>query len=173
MSIIAQITLLEKSGKLARFVPRTRWPPKRRLFLTQRAEKELTSPHSAVNLLKLGGYVRAAMTRWASGGKVHASDRGKPGFLKRLCSPPPEIWEVRVTDPDVQVRLFGRFAEPDTLILTHFHTRNLLGKKKSRAWKHAMKDCEAEWATLFPNHSPFSGQTIHDYVTENCDEFPI
>jgi hypothetical protein len=173
MSIVARIARLEKLGQLVRFVPGTRQPPKRRLFLTQHAAKELLSKNSAVNLLKLGGYVRAAMTRWASGGSVHASDSGKPGFLKRLCGPPPEIWEVRVTDPDVQVRLLGRFAEPDTLILTHFYTRNLLGKKKSRAWQHAMKDCEAAWATLFPIHSPFSGQVIHDYVTENCDEFQI
>ena len=40
-----------------------------------------------------------------------------------------EIWEVRVTEPDVQARLFGRFAEPDTLILASFIRGHTSGKR--------------------------------------------
>jgi hypothetical protein len=69
--------------------------------------------------------------------------------------------------------LFGRFAEQDTMILTAFHTRGHLGKKTSRAWHDAMTACVASWERLFPGLPPFSGNTIHDYISENCYDFPI
>ena len=73
-----------------------------------------------------------------------------------------------VTEPVIHARLFCRFAEPDTLIVTKFHTRKLLGNKGSEAWKLAMMECEKAWNSLF-SAPPFVGKTIHDYVTENCD----
>jgi hypothetical protein len=85
--------------------------------------KDFDDPRSAVNLLVGKGYIAAAMTRWVSGGLVYGDNR-RGRYLDRLTSPPPEIWEIRVTEPAVQGRLFGRFAEPDTLILTKFHTRS-------------------------------------------------
>jgi len=94
-------------------------------------------------------------------------------FLFRLAPPPPEIWEIRVTEPVVQCRLLGRFAEPDTLILIKFYTRPLLGDKGSAAWAMAMNLCQSQWDQLFAGAAPFSAASVHDYVTENCDEFPI
>src|SRR5262249_501716 len=99
-------------------------------------------------------------------------------FLKRLDPPPPEIWEIRVTEPRVHARLFGRFAEPDTLILTKFHGRGVLREKKTKGarkseWQIVMRECESTWAKLFPGIPPFAGQDIHAYVTDNCDDFPI
>src|ERR1700730_11056289 len=88
-----------------------------------------------------------------------------------LAQPPPEIWEVRVTEPKPQVRLLGRFLEPDTLILTKFHLRDQLGDKESRVWTTAMRDCHHKWTALFPGIPPFRPTTIHHYVTENCDDF--
>jgi hypothetical protein len=78
-----------------------------------------------------------------------------------------------VIEHNPQARLFGRFAEQDTLILTAFHTRGHLGKKASRAWHDAMTACVASWERLFPGVPPFSGRGIHDYVSENCHDFPI
>jgi len=172
MSIKAHIGALEGGGKLRRYVPRGRHPPKRRLYLAGPAMKDFDDPSSAVNLLVRKGFVEAALTRWTTGGLVWG-DKKKGRFLDRLCPPPPEIWEMRVTEPTVQARLFGRFAEPDTLILTNFHTRSYLGAKGSQAWIAAMNNCAQVWDALLPNHPPFSGSTIHDYVTENCDDFPI
>lgn len=172
MSIRQRIAELEAQGELMRYVPRSRRPPRRRLFLAKQAIQEL-SPQSAIGLLGLSGFVHAAYTRWTTNGLVFATDNGKPGFLKRLRKPPPEIWEVRITEPDVQVRSFGRFAEPDTLIITHSRTRNILGRRQSRAWKQTMEDCRATWDRMFPTLPPFSGKSIHEYVTENCDDFSI
>jgi hypothetical protein len=151
----------------------SRHAPRRRLYLTNEALKDFNDRSSAVNVLVGRGYVTAALTRWTLGDRVYADDRrNKYRFLCRLEPPPPEIWDIRVTEPLVQARLFGRFAEPDTLILTKFHTRQMLGDKDSPVWMAAMKACEATWYSLAPLPL-FSANTIHQYVTENCDDFPI
>ncbi len=172
MSIRQNIAALEKDGKLTRYVPRSRNAPQRRLYLTTAALRDLTDPQSALNILVGRGYIEASLTRWSIGGRVFGDEkRGR--FLYRLDPPPPEIWEVRVTEPVVQGRLLGRFAGPDTLVLTKFGTRQLLGKYGSASWNGAMAECERTWNELFCSNAPFSGKTIHDYVTENCDDFPI
>jgi len=178
MSIASSIVTLTASGKLCKYPLRSRQPAKRRLFLTETAVKDLEDHNSAVNILGVRGFIESAMTRWVLGQRVFADDKGKPRFLKRLEPPPPEIWEIRVIEPRVQARLFGRFAEPDTLILNRFHSRGVLrDKKKSAAhdseWQKAMNECEATWNKLFPGIAPFTGPDIHAYVTENCDDFAI
>lgn len=132
----------------------------------------LTDPNSATNILTGRGYIEASLTRWVLGDRVYGSRR-KHGFLVRLEPPPPEIWEVRVTEPNVQARLLGRFAEPDTLLLFRFYTRQHLGRKGSENWRNAMAACEADWQTLFGREEPFSGRFLHDYVTENCDDYEL
>lgn len=173
MSTPAQthIKTLEASGVLVRYMPRASRPPKRRLFLCPDAHKDLTDPTSATNMLVGKGYILAALDRWTLGDKIYGSKRGE--FLDRLEPPPPEVWEVRVTPPRIQARLFGRFAEPDTLILTKFHTRDLLGDRGSQGWKQAMAHCEQCWNTHFAGISHFAATNIHAYVTENCDDYPI
>ena len=173
ISIQATIASLEAAGKLTRFVPTGRHPPRRRLYLTNQALKDLNDPSSAVNALVGRGYIVAALTKWTLGERVYADTRQKCRFLCRLCPPPPEIWDIRVTEPVVQARLFGRFAGPDTLILTKFHTRGMLGDKGSPNWKSAMVACETLWTELFQTVPPFVGGSIHDYVTEKCDDFRI
>jgi hypothetical protein len=118
------------------------------------------------------GFLEAAMTRWVLGERIYGNRR-RGTFLDRLESPPPEVWEIRITEPITQARLFGRFAERDTLILTRFHTRGLLGDKGSQAWRYAMKECVDTWNELFPGFSPHSGATINAYVSENFDAFPL
>ncbi len=172
MSISAHIIALEKQNKLQRYAPRSRAPMKRRLFLGSAALKDFNDPASAVNMLCGKGFIEASLTRWVTGGLVYG-DAKKGRFLCRLAPPPPEIWEIRVTEPSVQGRLLGRFAEPDTLILLSFHTRKYLGSKGSTAWASAMGSCVNAWNSLFPGLSPFSGSTVHAYVTENCNVFPI
>ncbi|NQV61412.1 MAG: hypothetical protein HQ502_17225 [Alphaproteobacteria bacterium] len=170
MSIRTKIRALDAAGALTPYLPRN-GHARRRLYLTIPALKDLTDGDSATNMLGCRGGIEAALTRWTSGGRVYGNKR-RGLFLDRLDPPPNDIWEIRVTEPVVQVRLFGRFAEPDTLILTKFTTRRLLGQKGSAEWNNAMTGCEAEWNTLF-NKPPFNAVTIHEYVTENCDDFPI
>jgi hypothetical protein len=175
MSIHLHIAHLVGSGKLFPYDPRTRHPPKRRLFLTEAAMRDLTDRNSAVNILGVGGQIRADLLNWTSGGLVHCDERGEPRFLKPLCPPPPppEIWELKVTEPRVQVRLFCRFAEPDTLVMNKFYTRQLLGRRGSREWQQARELCARTWDELFPSFTPHTGRYMREYVTENCDDFAV
>jgi len=174
MSIASIIVALEGQGRLARYVPsRTKRRPRRRLFMTAGFEKKLNDPNSAVNLLVGRGAIEAALTAWTLGDYLPDNGNGGAGFIKRLEPPPPEIWEIRVTHPAPQARIFGRFAEPDTLIVTDMCTRELLKKKGSRAWQKACADCATEWASLFRANGPHQGTIVSDYITENCDDFPL
>lgn len=177
MSIVDEIASAEASGKLIRFAPKSRRPLVRRLFLAQEAFKDLDDPQSATNIMTGRGHIIAALERWVRGGQIYA-DNGKGRFLKRLDGPPPEIWEIRVTQPVVNARLFGRFAYASTLILTNFHTRPYLGPKyvkgkPSAKWIKAMESCEDSWNNLFPCTPPMAGNTVHAYITENCDDFHL
>jgi hypothetical protein len=171
MSTQQKIITLLSDGTLVKYMPRINLPPKRRLFLAPDAQKDLVDPQSATNLLVGKAHILRALDRWVLGERIYGSKRGE--FLDRLDPPPPDIWEIRVTVPLVQARLFGRFAEPDTLILTKFHTRSILGNRGSQGWKVAMANCRQCWDAIFPNHACFTHSDIRSYVTENCDAFPI
>lgn len=169
------IATLLQNGLVKRFVPRSRRKAQRRLYLTANAEAELTGQYSAIGLLSLRGEIEVAMTHWTLGELVYADDDGNPKFLKRLEGPPPEIWNIRVTESDVQARLFCRFLEPNALIVTKIVPRSDLsqgGKYSAKKWNKAMNDCLNDWNALGLTE-PYSGETIRDYVWEKCDDFPI
>jgi hypothetical protein len=171
MSTQQTIIKLEAAGTLVRYMPRVKRPPKRRLFLGPDAQKDLLDPSSATNLLVGKGHIVAALDHWVLGEKIYGKKRGE--FLDRLKPPPPDVWEIRVTAPRPQARLFGRFAEPDTLILTKFHTRSMLGNRGSQGWNQAMAHCKQCWEAIFPGTDYFTHQYVSGYVTENFDAFPI
>lgn len=171
-SVAKRLAALTLDRKVVPYLPRSRYPARRRLYLAGQAIHDLNDRGSAVNMLVGAGVIEAALTRWVLGGLVYGN--GKRGlFLVRLKPPPPEVWEIRVIEHAPQARLFGRFAEQDTLLLTAFHTRGHLGKKGSRAWHEALTACVATWEQLFPHARPFAGHSIHDYVSENCHDYPI
>ena len=172
MSTATLIRTLCHDGCLFPYEPvETSKPARRRLFLTLVANKERLDAGSATNLLCGRGPIEAAMTRWVSGGLIYYG--GGRRYLSDLFPPPEEVWEVRVTEPRPQARLFGRFTEQDTLVLTSFHTRDHLGDRGSQAWSDAMSDCVKQWEDLDPKLPLLSGSSINDYVSENYDDFPI
>lgn len=171
-SVTERVRELEAEGRLVRFAPRSRHTLKRAIFLTDLAQREFDDRSSAVNLLCGRGYIEGALAHWVTGGLVYSSRR-KGGFLKRLAPPPPEVWEIRVTEPVVHARLLGRFAAPDVLIVSKMHTRRLLGDKGSPEWSAAMSNSVRQWETMFGDLQPFSADHIHAYVTSNCDDFSI
>lgn len=172
ISIADRLNRLTAAGRVVPYRPVSRYPSRRRLYLAEQAIRDLNDRNSAVNLLVGAGAIQAAMTRWVLGGLVYGNGR-RGLFLDRLKPPPPEVWEIRVVEHNPQARLFGRFAEQDTLVLTAFRTRGYLGKKSSIAWRDAMTASVASWERLFPGVPPFSGRSIHDFVSENCHDFPI
>jgi hypothetical protein len=173
MSISDEIAALESAGKLFRIAPfRTTKPAKRRMYLSERAANDLLGRQSAIQILGLRADVAAAMTRWVVGEWVYGNPRAKR-FLHRLDSPPPEVWEFRVTEPDVQVRIIGRFAEVDTFIASRIHTRAHLGDYGSQAWQDAKDDASTMWSELFPERAPHSGTWMHHYIGEDFDDYEL
>lgn len=174
MSIVNSIVALERKGELTRYVPaRTLRPAARRLFMTRNMTQLLTNPSSPVNLLVGRGAIEAELTAWTVGDYLYDNGRGGAGFIKKLEPPPPEIWEIRVTHPAPQARIFGRFAEPDTFVATTMHTRDYLGGKGSRTWVDTCNQCAADWSALLPMFPPYRGNIVSDYITEDCDDFPL
>jgi len=174
MSIRLSLSALEAKGDLTRYVPtRTLKRAKRRLFMTRHVVDRLFNPNSPVNLLRARGDIEAALTLWTVGDRVYNDARGRPAFLKRLKAPPPEVWEIRVTNPSPQWRIFGRFAEQDTFVATDVRTRGPLRDGDSRAWVNACNQCVADWASILPMFPPHRGVTVGDYISENFDDFPL
>jgi hypothetical protein len=166
-----EISDLEAQGKLVRYAPQRR-VAKRRLYLCDQAVKDVTSPQSALAALAIQGRVRDVFERWTRGDRVWVDAAGKPRFIKPIFPPAPEVWEMLMIEPGAQVRIFFVFAEPDTIIASHARTRSFLGRKNSQNWIDAKNDCMTAWKKLFP-HEPFKAASIHDYITENCDDFAI
>ena len=78
-----------------------------------------------------------------------------------------------MTEPVVQARLIGAFAEKDTLVLLAFRTRNFLGKKGSSAWNEVLAACDAVWREIFGLHPRMRANAIGDYVSSNYDPFKL
>lgn len=174
MSISTIISSLVQQGKLAPYLPvRTIRKAKRRLYMTKNMSQKFADNTSAVNLLVGRGTIESALNSWVLGDHIHDNGNGGSGFLKRLEPPPPEIWEIRITEPSIQVRVFGRFADTDTFVATDMLTRTSLGRKGSATWKAACKNCETDWDLLFGSNGPHTGVKVKDYVSENCDDFPL
>ena len=175
MSMAQALQALQVAKVLVPYVPsRTRRLPKRRLYLTTEALHDLNDPNSALNLLAQSKpYTRArivaGLDRWVLGDRIFLSQKAR--FLCRLTPSPTDVWELRITDPTPQVRLFGRFLEPDTLVITKCHMRNHLGDRGSRTWTTAMRACAGQWTQIFPTMAPFTSANIHEYITENCDDY--
>lgn len=62
------------------------------------------------------------------GGIITVGDgREKSCRIKSLEPRSREVWELRCKDPQPQIRMFGRFADVDVLVLTHACFRDQLG----------------------------------------------
>jgi len=175
MSIVVLLAQHESDERVLRYVPDGKRKARRRLFLTAEAVQEYSNNSSAVNLLVGRGQIKSAFDKWTLGGRIHGDYRNgkivKGRFICPLHPPPNDIWEIRVTEPVNQARLLGLFVETDTFLLTHLYTRRVLDE--GEGWSNSMKRSEDAWKALFPNNLPFKGISIHDYVSENCDNFPI
>ena len=175
-TVIEHIRQLVEHEKLFPYVLAHR-RPKRRLFLTAGAFGELTRPDSAFGVLGVQPKIHVVFEHWVRGLEVWVDPDGKPRLLKPLFPPEPDVFELMILEPGAQVRAFCLFAEPDTLIVSHMNTRQLLGKRNSQQWRDAKALCMENWSDLF-NSPPFrpAGPRPHNlrsYVTENCDDLLI
>lgn len=164
-SLAAAISNLQLAGRLWSYVPRSRHSPKRGIYLTERAVREIVD--SALQKLAGKAQILGALDTWVLGHQI-TGDQRRGHFLVPLDGPPPDVWEIKVRAPTIEGRLFVRFLAPNTLLMTHSHTRRLL----ESGFRAPMDDCAAAWDEHLPGILPFRGNSIHEYVTFNCDDFP-
>ena len=92
-----------------------------------------------------------------------------PGFLFQLSPKKEEVWEIKAPRPRPGLRLFGRFADIDIFVGLHYVGRDVLKGWQSRTWRDAKEVCKSEWRKLFLTWEPFSGNSIHNYVSSAID----
>jgi hypothetical protein len=175
ISTVKCLAALEAERKIARCRPDGNRKARRCAFLTAEAINHYNNDQPAAMLLVGRGPIKNALDHWTLGRRIWGkAERGiftEGRFLKPLHPPPPHIWEIRVTEPVIQVRLFCLFIAKDMLLLTNFHTRKFLDEGSN--WSEAMGKSAEAWKSLLPEYSPFVGQSIGDYLSENYDDFPI
>jgi len=113
-----------------------------------------------------GMAVRAYMERFVKGTRIplRMPSSGEPSaFMSLLDDKKDEVWEIRVRDPEPQLRVFGRFAAKDKFVALRFWTREEVTGK----FEIAKEDCKADWHHLFPHDKPFSGRTVYDYASNS------
>ena len=72
-----------------------------------------------------------------------------------------EVWEIRSMAPQPALRVFGRFAAPDVLVLTHMKERGSIN------FEMEIGTCEGIWSNCFGDRPPYKGDNLDGYLTEN------
>lgn len=178
MSIRTHLDGLVAKGDLVPFQVRHPLRNVRALYLTPAVLKELNDAKSAVNHHGVRADCIRVMERWVSGGNipVSMSGSGRGAILARLDPPPADIWELRITEPNVQFRAFGQFVAKDVLIVTALQPRGTLLTKKLRSrrtrsatWTAAMYGCFDVCKKLIAPYLSLSGSDPATFVSENYD----
>lgn len=122
---------------------------------------------------RMGSLVRD-FDRFCSGSQITVgTGRESTCFMKPLEPVDDEVWELRCRDPQPQVRVFGRFALPDIFVATNALYRDELGdisqtKWEGNSWPAEILRCKRKWATILPALPPYSGGSIHAYITQGA-----
>lgn len=99
---------------------------------------------------------------------THPYTKPKSTYLSRLDPGRDEVFEIRSRYPKRGIRVFGRFAACDTLILTNWEYRDQLEGPGSQQFLIEIRKAKAKWRHLFPTYDAFSGAAINDYISDNA-----
>lgn len=92
----------------------------------------------------------------------------KSTYLARLDPGRDEVWEIRSRFPKRGIRVFGRFADTDTLVLLNWEYRDKLEGPGSEEFKVEARKAKAEWRRLFSTYPAHTGTTVHEYVSQKA-----
>jgi hypothetical protein len=151
----------------------------RRIFLSQEIQQLLVGPWVSVEWEKRCYALRATLESFVRGERVTVSlvpyEHGEAD-MGRLDTPKDnEVWDIRDRKTKPGLRIFGRFIDKDTLILTNFSPRSvpipgvdkkpLKDHRKSYEWELAIIECMDQWASMFPAIKPMHKDDASDYIT--------
>jgi hypothetical protein len=169
MSIRRALRERVKDGEL--FAHRTSLPVRGRrrgLYLSEAVQTSLHGPWPSGEHEEQWGTIRQRLDWFVSYGYIGVAQetyRSKDAFLGHLVDGAEEVWELRCRDNKPGVRVFGRFAYLDTFVALTWDYRINLKNKDSFEWIWAKEACKEAWYAIFPNHSPLSGDSVHDYLS--------
>lgn len=172
MSIREMIEFNVKEGRLFPLTPvMPDAPIERMMLLSQEMENTLLGIGIKSSFKPRIGRLRDDLESFVTGRVISLELKpytAREAYMARLDKPTDEVWDIRSRDPSPALRVFGRFAEQDIFIAFFWEIRKRLGDKQSPCWAPLIRRCKADWRKLFNPYPPHSGNTIHDYVSENA-----
>jgi hypothetical protein len=179
MSIYDVIDARVQEGRLFRLPNLLGLPRARQMYLAEDIAKLIYGPWSSTALRARCAALVQDLEHFEAGYEIAvAMDdprnpyRSKPqAFLRQLHPGSEEVWEIRSTTMDPSLRLFGRFAAVDHLVVLNWEQRGILGTPESREWRDERVRCKTYWENLFhpyPPHPPYSGAGLHEYVSAHA-----
>lgn len=148
-------------------------PVARYLYASPEVQRLIVGPWSDEKEEYRCGKLWADFDRFVEGRLISVAldtpyKKPKSTYLSRLDPGRDEVWEIRSRDPRPGIRVFGRFAERDRLIVFNWGYRYDLGGPSSLEFKREILKCKSEWRNLFPSYDPITGTTVNAYIKEKA-----
>lgn len=173
MSISLEIRARREEGRLVLMQPLVPGPHVRSLFAEESLFRDIDDGQRQLTgtLAYRVGQLRSDFDHFSAGGTtVVGYGTENTCLFKQLDPRAEEVWEIRSRNPKPAIRVFGRFAEADCFIATHWCLRTDLGGPDSREWATEIRRCKAEWKKLFPTYDPHTGTSANDYISRDAIE---
>lgn len=147
------------------------WGPEtpRTLFLTKSVLDAVTPPFPATPKglhaefrQQLDAFLELGLMSVGLEPKTKASD----ALMARVAPVEWEFFDFRITSPYPAIRAFGGFAEKDTFVIVSWQYRDIIADD----FDAEVVRCKHEWEKLFGRTTPFKGNTLNDYLSNN---FPV
>jgi hypothetical protein len=112
--------------------------------------------------------VRAQLDIFSTGGKLNVGwdpyNKDSSAHIARTDPVTDCIWDIRCTDPNARIRVFGRFTEFNTFVALTWNYREHL--KTNDDWTAEQERFKQKWRQLFTLQPLFSATKAPDYVAQ-------
>ena len=164
MSISETILHLKQSRQLHLLTPKSSSDSRfRQLYLTDRFREELFKDRTTAAETQRFADLEADLEVFVNRRLL------EPHYLYRLSPKGCGVWEIRSAH-DPQIRVFGMFMLKDTLVVTHYVQRDVLGARTSDEWKTEIRYCQTFLRNLFPSYTPIKSIDVNKVISGATNE---
>ena len=142
---------------------------KRRVYLSPTLQSLLDGPWQSKVDEKAWARVRQDLDHFVTDGLVSVARetyRSKDAHISRLVEGSEEVWELRCRASKPGIRVFGRFAVVNEIVLLTWELRLRLKDRDPFEWIWAKEYCKDAWTEILPCHQPLTGVEICDCISE-------
>lgn len=138
-------------------------PSVRTLFVSREVRDDVTPPWPD----NYDGYrlsvFRGTLDAFTRGDLISVSedpfDKPPNTFLARVHPVGEEVWDIRCSGGNPQIRCFGRFLGKDVFVALTWSYRDNLN------WEDEREDCKSAYDALFASCPLFRGGSLDDYLS--------